>query len=96
MSTERVQRAKTIQASIREVLYHDWDPISICGCGPKDEYDSYIGRIYTLLSTRPTRHAVAQELLRIERESMGYDQAKEEALLPVADKLLALDICLKT
>lgn len=83
-----------IQAAIREVLYRDWDPIGVCGIAPVDEYDSYIGSIYRLLSTAPTRESVAQELLKIEKECMGYDHAIE-SLLPVADKLLAIDIQLK-
>ena len=92
MKTTRNDRAMEIQDAIREVLYRDWDPIGVYGNAPEDEYDSYIGGIYRLLSSAPSRETVAQTLVKIEKECMGYDQAREEPLLPVADKLLAIDI----
>jgi hypothetical protein len=92
MTDARDRKAKEIQDAIREVLYRDWDPLNVCDAGPKDEYDSYIGAIYRILASSPSREAVARELVRIESESMGFDQVKEEALLRVADKLLSIDI----
>ena len=92
MKTIHKDRATQIQDAIREVLYRDWDPIGVCGMAPDDEYDSYIGRIYRLLSSAPTREAVAQELQNIEIEIMCYERAEGKLNLAVADKLLAVDI----
>jgi IS30 family transposase len=92
MNDARDLRAKEIQDGIREVLYRDWDPLNVCGAGPKDEYDSYVGTIYRVLASSPSREAVARELLKIERESIGFDRVKEEALFSVADKLLQIDL----
>jgi hypothetical protein len=92
MSDPREERARLIQDSIREVLYRVWDPLNVCDAGPKDEYDSYIGPIYRVLVSAPSREAVARELMKIESESLGFDRAKEADLLPVADKLLSIDV----
>jgi hypothetical protein len=92
MTDARDRKAKEIQDAIREVLYRDWDPLNVCDAGPKDEYDSYIGAIYRVLASSPSREVVARELVKIESESMGFDQVREEALFPVADKLLSIDV----
>ena len=92
MNPTRENRAKEIQDAIREVLYREWDPIGVCGSGPKNEYDAYIGGIYRVLVSKPAREVVAGELKKIERENMGFDQVEEEALLGVADRLLAIDL----
>ena len=92
MTDQRKHRSKEIQAAIREVLYRDWDPIGVAGEWPEDEYDSYIGPVYRLLVSTPSRDAVAQELKRIEAEHLGFEGTKAEDLLTVADKLLAIDL----
>jgi hypothetical protein len=92
MTDIREQRAKEIQDAIREVLYRDWDPIGVCDAGPADEYDSYIAPIYRLLVSKPNKKDVAAELGKLEAGPIGVGPAKEEALLPVAEKLLAIDV----
>jgi hypothetical protein len=92
MTSSKELRAKEIQDAIRQVLNRDWDPIRVVEDGIFDEYDSYIGQIYRLLTSNPSRDAIASEIRRIEFESMGYSQAKIEAFFPVAEKLLAIDI----
>jgi hypothetical protein len=51
MTQSKEKRAAEIQDAIRQVLYRDWDPIGVCGVAPEDEYDSYIGGVYRILST---------------------------------------------
>ena len=92
MTTTRDQRATEIQNAIRDVLNRDWDPIGVVDDGIHDEYDSYIGQIYRLLSSAPSRDVIASELIRIEFERMGFSQGKKEALYHTAEKLLAIDI----
>jgi len=92
MTSSRDQRAKEIQDAIREVLNRDWDPIRVVEDGIEDEYDSYIGQIYRLLTSTPSRDIIASELRRIEFQSMGFSQAKIETFFPTAEKLLAIDI----
>jgi len=52
-------------ADIRRVFTEVWNPLrSPC----KDEYDSFIGTIYRLLSNGATDEEIEKELLRIERD----------------------------
>jgi hypothetical protein len=95
MTASHQQRAADIQKAIRDVLFYDWDPIDVSQGGPHDEYDSYVGPIYRLLASNPSRESVAETLYDIERNSMGLgeiDNVPPRLLLPVADKLLAIDI----
>jgi hypothetical protein len=53
------------------LLWGAWDPI---GAGvPLDEYAGYVPRIASLLGSRASRDAIANELERIARESMALD-----------------------
>jgi hypothetical protein len=45
----------TIQDQIRAVLNSDWDPIGVANI-VDDEYDMYIGHIYSLLATDAAEH----------------------------------------
>jgi hypothetical protein len=92
MSDPRRDRGAAIQDDIRAILVRDWDPLNVRDGGPKDEYDSYIGPIYCLLSSGALRSEIAAALSRIERDQMGYDRVSADALLPVADRLKAIQV----
>ena len=92
MNSSKSIRAKEIQEAIREVLYRDWDPLNVCDAGPKDEYDGSIGPLYHLLIRMPSRHTVAHELVKLADGYLGEAQASETEFLPIADKLLAIDV----
>ena len=86
------QRAREIQETIRDVLVHDWDPVGVGGVPEaRDEYDSYVGDVYRLLVSGAGPSQVAEHLARIEQEWLGLPTAPE-ALIPVAQKLCALDV----
>jgi len=76
----------TIQDQIRVVLNADWDPIGVADI-VDDEYDMYIGRIYSLLATNSTEQTIADHLLRIEHERMGLTGTPMVQLLRVATNL---------
>src|SRR4029077_8326716 len=57
----------TIQDQIRAVLNRDWDPIGVSDI-VDDEYDMYIGHIYSLLATDSAEQTLADHLLTIELE----------------------------
>jgi hypothetical protein len=59
-----------IQDQIRSVLNTDWDPIGVAD-SVYDEYDGYIGRIYSLLIQGVSEKTIAEHLLSIERERVG-------------------------
>jgi hypothetical protein len=74
----------TIQDRIRAVLNKDWDPIGVADIAD-DEYDMYIGHIYSLLATDTDEQAIADHLLWIER--MGLTGTPMNQLLKVAANL---------
>jgi hypothetical protein len=89
MSINRL-RIKEIQGEIRQVLMRDWDPIGVRDePNAQDEYDSYIGRVYSLIAKRASEEEIAQYLLSVETEKMGYGPVARGGLLPVARALLA-------
>jgi hypothetical protein len=81
-----------IQDEIRSVLNTDWDPIGVVGDGINDEYDMYIGRIYSLLLSGASEQAIADHLRSIEVDRMGLTGASIDQLCKVAAKLLKLQL----
>jgi hypothetical protein len=82
----------TIQDEIRSVLNTDWDPIGVVAHGISDEYDMYIGRIYSLLLSGASEQAIAEHLRSVEVDRMGLTGASMDHLFKVAAKLLKLQM----
>jgi hypothetical protein len=80
-----------IQDRVRGVLNTDWDPIGVAD-SVTDEYDGYIGVIYSMLRRGTSPEELAAHLLQIEIDSMGLDGLPEEQRLGVARRLLALEL----
>ena len=96
MPDSRDKRAIEIQDSIRQILFHDWDPIGV-NSNPKlqDEYDSCIAPVYRILVGSRSE----QELVELlDREAEGFLGAARgsaedfDKLRPVARRLLELDV----
>jgi hypothetical protein len=81
----------TIQDQIRAVLNSDWDPIGVAE-KLDDEYDMYIGHIFSLLATDAAEQAIADHLLWIELERMGLTGTPMNQLLKVAANLRHLQL----
>jgi hypothetical protein len=79
------------QDRIRLVLNNDWDPIGVSDI-VDDEYDMYIGCIYSLLSSDASEQAIAAHLLSIEVERMGLGGTPMNQLLEVAARLRKLQL----
>ena len=92
MADSREKRAAEIQDAIRQILYHDWDPIGVCGAGPDDEYDSYIGGVYRILASSRSEEALIQFLAGTAKDLLESQMPASERLRSVAQKLLALDV----
>jgi hypothetical protein len=88
------QRIEQIKNSIRDILVSDWDPIGAMDDGdwPCDEYDSYIGPIYHLLTNGESTESIARYLCFVESELMGFGQLPISERLAVAEKLRRLDV----
>jgi hypothetical protein len=89
------ERAKEIMSEIHTVLLHDWDPLGLQGIAPDDEYDSYIGGVYRLLTQRPPVDDVVRYLMNLEFHDMGNTKRKND-LIQVAERLLQINVRLES
>jgi hypothetical protein len=80
-----------IQDSIRAVLNTEWDPIGVADA-VEDEYDMYIGQIYSLIRSTASEQAIAEHLSQIEHEQMGLSPRPVHRLLRVAAHLRDLQL----
>jgi hypothetical protein len=80
-----------IQDQIRSVLNRDWDPIGVADM-VDDEYDMYIGRVYSLLAREVPDEDIATHLLNIERERMELGGTPMDKLLKIAATLRNLQL----
>ena len=78
--------------AIRAILLNDWNPINVDIIGQPDEYDSYIGGIYRLLTTHPPIDVIIEFLYHIETVQMGTGLKQKDDLRPIAQKLMALKV----
>ena len=89
----REKRAREIQESIRHILLHDWDPIGVADePEAQDEYDSYIGGVYRILTTSRSEEALVQFLAGAVENLVSSQESAQDGLRSVARKLLALDV----
>jgi hypothetical protein len=93
VTDSRKNRAAAVQDSIRQILYHDWDPIGVSGTAPKDEYDGYIAPVYRILAGTRSEDELVESLYRTETETMGLTAGSRDRLRKIARKLLALNVC---
>ncbi len=91
MTDSREKRVAEIQDSIRQVLCHDWSPISDSEL-PEDEYDSYIAPVYRILAGSRSEQELIEFLFCTERDIIGMPCESPEQLRPVARRLLELDV----
>lgn len=78
-----------IQNQMRNVLNSDWDPIGVADI-VDDEYDMYIGEIYSLLMKDANEQDIAEYLLWVEVERMGLTGTSADQRLRVARNLHSL------
>ena len=65
---------------VGEVLQYVWDPICVAGVPQaRDEYDAYVGPVFTLLRSGATASAIAAHLEHIADVRMGLPGRKEES-----------------
>ncbi|HTR36392.1 MAG TPA: hypothetical protein VMH80_10845 [Bryobacteraceae bacterium] len=70
-------RIRDIQDRIRRVLMREWDPIGVDGVAEAaDEYDSYIGGIYGLISRGASAVEISAHLRKLEIDEMGMVDAQ--------------------
>ena len=92
-ATSKRQQATNSMQSIRNILFHDWDPIGVNDLAPNDEYDRYIGGVYRLLVSQAS-NAEISEYLHLQEVTQMEMVTNLEHRKMVADKLMRLDVSL--
>ncbi len=70
--------SRRIRVEIRHVLMDVWDPIGIKDePNAQDEYDSYLGGVYELLTNGASDERIQEQLWWIVTERMGLSAAKQ-------------------
>src|SRR5688572_2350830 len=91
------ERAREIQQAIGEVLLQNWDPIHVKDVAQaRDEYEAYVGGVYRLVASGATARQIAQHLVQIETEQLGFKDTDPKMLIPVANKLMKLNVRLES
>ena len=68
---------------IDKIIYYDWNPIGVINL-PRDEYQSYIPRIFSLKKAGASVKEIAEVLFKLESETMGM-KSKIENCVPIAE-----------
>jgi hypothetical protein len=95
MADSKGARAVVIQDAIRQILYHEWDPIGIAGVGPGDEYDAYIAPVYRVWPGAVRSRSLSSFFFGQRDDTIGVacETAEHfEQLRPVARRLLEIDV----
>src|SRR5882762_7870463 len=95
--TSREERAKEVQRWISDVLQRHWDPIGVSdNPAAQREYDAYVAGVYRLIATGASPRELAEHLVRVETERLGYQDTDPKMLITVAKKLLKLNVRLES
>jgi len=78
-------------SAIRQILIDEWDPIGVMDDPewPRDEYDAYIGQIFSFLEREESVEFIARHLCFVEEKVMGLGAAHPASRMEVAMKLKA-------
>jgi len=95
--TPKEERARQVQQWIADVLRTHWDPIGIRDePAAADEYDAYVGGVYRLIATGASPRQLAEHLAKVEADQLGFPDTDPKMLIPVAEKLLRLNVRLES
>jgi hypothetical protein len=87
------ERGRRIRTEIRDVLMREWDPIGVKDEPmAADEYDMYLGDIYSLLADGAPETFIASHLRNIEIKRMGFADFQTPDRLEVAKALKAISL----
>jgi hypothetical protein len=70
MGKKMSEKDLEIYKKIDEILYFDWNPIGIDEL-PRDEYQSYTPKIFTLKKSEANNETIAQTLCELELYILG-------------------------
>ncbi len=92
MANFDIDKIAEIHRQINVVLLHDWDPIGVAHMSnAQDEYSGYVRGVYDIAVQTRSAKAVAEYLVRMEREQMGLSGFRRwRKRIPAAQKILDL------
>ena len=76
---------------VDEVLTYVWDPIGVAGVPEaRDEYYGYLPKVFNMVLQGKPKDEIADYLVQIETESMGFDNSKNSRknALEIAELLI--------
>jgi len=75
---------------IEDLLRRHWDPI---GADTRPaEFAAFVAKVERLIEMQVRPRELAEYLVRVETESLGYQDSDPKMLVPVAKKLLRLNV----
>lgn len=81
------EEEKFLYKQVDSILWNDWDPIGVNDIAPRDEYQSYVPEIFSLLIQNKTDKEISDRLYKIETETIGVLGSREHCL-KIAKKLI--------
>lgn len=89
-------KLREAKRQIRKILLEYWDPIGVNDVPEaQDEYDNYLGKIFSMLETKASEDELISHLYWIETDHMGLTSRSKEAIKPIVQKLLLIDANVK-
>jgi len=81
MKEKLSQQEKALYRQTDEILHYLWDPIGVNDIPQaRDEYHSYLPRVFTRLIENAKDHEIAAYLVKVEESSMALTPNKDKAL----------------
>src|SRR5437762_712719 len=79
----REDRAERVRAYIADILRRNWDPIGIKDePAAQGEYEAYVGGVYRLIAAGATARQLAEHLVQIETDRLGFVDTDPKMLIP--------------
>jgi hypothetical protein len=85
-----VRSIKQLIDALNTVLFEEWDPIGLNAAGdgwPRDEYETYVPHIVTLLTSSSSDADIAAHLADLESQEIGVAASPLESRLQIVKRL---------
>lgn len=73
--------------TIDDILWTVWDPLGVNDIAPRDEYQSYVPEIFSLVKSGALKEDIANRLHKLEKANMGMIGSREHCTM-VANKII--------
>lgn len=90
MSRKLSAEQKALYKRVDEIVFYRWDPIGISDSDwPRDEYETYVPRIFGRVLENDSPEPIAALLGNIQMEFMGLSESRQSNLA-IAEQLLSI------